>query len=366
METDMERAATTQQATDQEASMPTGRPPYAPSWVDLLTDWVRTLPGPSWLFYVLVGVVPIFIMALIGWIENNAWDIFGPLTIVVALTAGFALALVHYLDDVAARALAKFRPALDADRVEYEALRYQLTTMPAWPTLFASLLGIATSVVIVLFSNPNDLRQFGAFTSPSLAFTVVQVATFLFLWVVQAALIYHTVRQLRLVSHIYANYTKINLFQLQPVYSFSMLTSRTALGLIVLVYAWVGTEPRTADTPLGLASALFFLTIAAVVFVWPLLGMHGMLSDEKARLQAEAGQHLEVAVAELHRRTEAGDYSDMVNIQNAIDGLVKERGALEKISTWPWEPETVRLVVTALLLPVVLWFVTRVLERLGF
>src|SRR5689334_18467333 len=25
--------------------------PYPPSWVDRLTEWVRRLPGPSWLYY---------------------------------------------------------------------------------------------------------------------------------------------------------------------------------------------------------------------------------------------------------------------------------------------------------------------------
>jgi hypothetical protein len=55
---------------------------------------------------------------------------------------------------------------------------------------------------------------------------------------------------------------------------------------------------------------------------------------------------------------------DMEAIKHTLDGLIAERGVLEKVSTWPWEPETVRVVVTALLLPVVLWIITRILERL--
>jgi hypothetical protein len=56
----------------------------------------------------------------------------------------------------------------------------------------------------------------------------------------------------------------------------------------------------------------------------------------------------------------------MANMDHAVGALVKEQDALDKISTWPWEPEAVRGVGTALLLPIVLWLVTRVLERLGF
>jgi hypothetical protein len=56
----------------------------------------------------------------------------------------------------------------------------------------------------------------------------------------------------------------------------------------------------------------------------------------------------------------------MDTLKDGLDGLVVERSVLDKVSTWPWEPETVRVVVTALLLPAVLWAITRVLERLGF
>jgi hypothetical protein len=44
------------------ASSPAGRragapgQSYSPSWVDQLTDWVRRLPLPAWVFYLALGL----------------------------------------------------------------------------------------------------------------------------------------------------------------------------------------------------------------------------------------------------------------------------------------------------------------------
>jgi hypothetical protein len=108
-----------------------------------------------------------------------------------------------------------------------------------------------------------------------------------------------------------------------------------------------------------------FVLVALASFVWPLYGVHRVLREQKERRKGEIARRLEVVTDELHRQTDAGDYSNMANINYAVDSLIKEQSALEKLSIWPWEPETVRVILTALLLPVGLWVITRVLERLG-
>jgi hypothetical protein len=37
---------------------------------------------------------------------------------------------------------------------------------------------------------------------------------------------------------------------------------------------------------------------------------------------------------------------------------------LERIPTWPWRPETLRLLITALVLPLGLWLAQFILQRL--
>jgi hypothetical protein len=55
----------------------------------------------------------------------------------------------------------------------------------------------------------------------------------------------------------------------------------------------------------------------------------------------------------------------MAGLNEAMEAVQRERDVLEKIPTWPWRGETVNVLSTALLLPAVLWFITRILERFG-
>jgi hypothetical protein len=91
------------------------------------------------------------------------------------------------------------------------------------------------------------------------------------------------------------------------------------------------------------------------------------LQEEKARVQSENSLHLKATIQELHNRREAGEYEQMDGIGRAIDSLVKEQTLLNEIPTWPWQPETVRWVATAILAPVFLALVTQIAQRLlGF
>lgn len=47
-----------------------------------------------------------------------------------------------------------------------------------------------------------------------------------------------------------------------------------------------------------------------------------------------------------------------------LGSLIAEREMLARLPTWPWQAGTVGAFVTALLLPIVLFLVTRALERL--
>jgi hypothetical protein len=43
--------------------------------------------------------------------------------------------------------------------------------------------------------------------------------------------------------------------------------------------------------------------------------------------------------------------------------LLSEREVVAKLSTWPWSSGTFRGIASAVALPILLWFVIRVLER---
>jgi hypothetical protein len=200
----------------------------------------------------------------------------------------------------------------------------------------------------------------GLFTSPQ-AFTV-EVGTWLVCCWALGTLFYHTFHQLRWVSRIYTSYTRINLFAIGPLYAFSGLTARTALGLSLITYVWVA-NTGGFFSPAGIPLAGSLALLAALTFVWPLWGVHRLLAAEQTQLQGEADRQMQAAIADLHRRMQSGDLEDMAALKYAMDGLVIERSVLDKISTWPWQPGTVRGLAAALVAPVVLWLILRILER---
>jgi hypothetical protein len=338
--------------------------PYAPSWIDRLTDWVRGLPGPSWPYYLLLAVVIRLMGFVAGGVETGNWATLDLFPIMIGLAFSYSLGLIHYLDNVAAEALARFRPAMVIDEADYELVRYRLTTMPALPTLLASLAGAGIAVSILVITGLDFYNRFGIFKTPVLG--AIQGIVYVLLFGILGTLCYHTLRQLRLVSSIYSTCTEVNLFNLPPLYAFSWLTARTSVGLILVPYVWILTAPRLLDQPYIAGIFVGFGVIAAITFVWPLLGIHRLLVEEKERERAENGERIAATMTELHRRVDERELGGREELKNTMDGLVAGRRVLDDISTWPWRPETMRGVAIALLLPIIVWLITRVLERLGF
>ena len=80
-----------------------------------------------------------------------------------------------------------------------------------------------------------------------------------------------------------------------------------------------------------------------------------MLDDLSLRFEA--------LIVELRQRVDSRNLEGIDDLKRIIAALEIEEDALNKVSTWPWQPETVRYLVTALFLPLVLWIVQFLLQR---
>ncbi|HET9495814.1 MAG TPA: hypothetical protein VFR15_16435 [Chloroflexia bacterium] len=338
--------------------------PYAPGWVDRLIAWVERLALPSWLAY-FVPAVALFalINAVKWWDGTNAVGVFVPHFALPPLVTAYGLVLLQYLDHAAVRALDVARPVLNVDEQGYRRLQYELSTMPVRSTLVATGVGVLFAVVVI-FLLPNSLKmQTKTFTS--VESSTLEVLVFLLLWAVWGPLTYHTVRQLGLVNRIYTECTRIDVFNLDPLYSFSWLTARTAVGLVIVPYMFLVLVPSIMNNAVTLFMFLFNVLLGAAAFAWPLLGAHRLIEEAKKARQREANVRFDALAAELHRRADRGEFDGMAGLNEAMEAVQRERDVLEKIRTWPWRGETVNVLSTALLLPAVLWFITRILERFG-
>jgi hypothetical protein len=334
---------------------------YPPSWIDRFNARVTRLPGLAWVYYLGIGLALFILQIAVFWSEG-AYPVgtFIPAHGFIAGLMPAILALVHYLDNRADAALLALRPALKTTETECSELYYRLTTLPARPALVASLAG-AIFVVLITESLGRPSSYQGLATSPISATLVY--CMYVAVWWAAGAFLYHTVHQLRVINHIYTEHTRIDLLRMRPLYAFSGVTALTAVSLTGMIYGWSALNPGMLQDPTSFVVILPITGLALVVFAWPLLGAHRLLVREKERMLDEASLRFEAAIVELHRRLDEGQLEDMDNLNKAIASLEIERNIWNRIPTWPWEPETLRLLITALALPLGLWIIQYLLQQ---
>lgn len=353
-------------STTREREVAEDGPPYPPSWADRLIDWVRRLPLPAWVSYLALGLGLSLLLMSTAWVGGAL----PPGTFVLdyflsAMTCAYFLALIHFLDESAAAALARFRPVMTVDDAGYNKLYYQLTTLPGRPALIASGLGAVYSLGTLLVSIFIDENPGLGAVSPIVPIVEVSFRTLIYALI--GVVVYHTLHQLRMVNAIYTKHTRINLFQLGPIYALSSLTARTAIGIGIPTYVWFQVTSLSApgNSPSDIFETVFMGIVMVATFIWPLVGAHNLLEREKQRLKDEVAQRIEATIAVLHSSVDTATLEPRGAFKDTLDGLVIEQGVIDKLRTWPWRTETVSGLGFAFLLPIIIWVVQRMLERLG-
>lgn len=336
-------------------------PPYAPSWVNVLTAWMERLPGPTWLAYIagmLIGIAASY--ALIPGAVSLASDAVG-LVYYGALPFA-ALGLIHRLDRTAGEALRDLRPILEASDSEIRGIHHELTVVPRRPAAVLALIAFAITPIGYIL-DPAGAGIVG-YSPALLGFRYLEEAGITAIFLV---LVYHTIRQLRTIAQIHSRLGRIDLFDQAPLYSTSKLTSRTAIGLILLLIPSLFLIPGTANASYLIISAGWYggaIIIAGAAFVLPLRGIHDRIADEKRRLQREVGRRLSTTIEGIHAAVDSGDGSTIEARDKALSTLIAERDLVNKVPTWPWSTGALTGFLSAVLLPLGLWVVTRLLERL--
>jgi hypothetical protein len=99
-------------------------------------------------------------------------------------------------------------------------------------------------------------------------------------------------------------------------------------------------------------------------FLLPLLGMHQRLVREKAKFEAEVNEGVELAYRELQKQVRSRSFGNVDELEKSLSALLRMREVVAKLSTWPWQPETLRGLLAAVGLPVAIWLIQYGLGRL--
>lgn len=336
------------------------------SWIDHVHTLVERLPGPVWVPYLVTWIVLAAAETLLKWIVGAypVGTIF-PFHLVAVGTAVYGLGFLHLLDVRADRALHALRPSLDLSEAEVADVRRRLTTMPRLGAVLAMAVGAAYGAVQLAPLVSPSLEGFRyAPTGPLL---VIEYVVMVFvLWGIVATFLYHGVRQLRIIDWLYQEHTRVDLFDARPLTSFSAYSALMAMGIVLMGYLWVAAYPREAGPvayALQVAIVVLLFVISALAFFRPIWSGHKHLARLKQERVRACHHALDNAGRDLRSAVAAGDYRSGDALHHVVVALTTDLGRLEKVSTWPWKAETVSPVLTAVLLPLIVWAVQQYVLR---
>lgn len=337
----------------------TATQPYSPSVHDRIMQAMRRLPLPYGLTYLLLFLLNVLLHNLVDWLSGSTLPFhFTLLDCFFPLLIWGSLAIMTWLDDTARKALHRFSPLLDIHPETLKRLEYEFTTMPprglVMRTVFStSLYGLFMITVYIPVIVPR-LHS----TPATVAFELV-IGFFGF----NCGVFYHTLRQLVLVNRTVKLVKHFDLFRLESVYAFSHFTARTGAALLLLASLILVIVPvQLSPVPLLLFEGTGMLS-AMAAFALPLWVVHRRLVAEKRKLVAEHDLRVESALGRLHRVADDQELRGASELHDVLEGLNVEGAILEKTRTWPWSTATLTGFLSAIVLPMALFFLQLALQK---
>lgn len=329
-------------------------PLFRPSYINRLTKWIEGLPGSSWGYYSGFAIFLLSVLTAPSWVEGAIpIGTFLPEHIFLSTAIPFIIAIIPYFDERALKALEIIKPVLNIDEEKTKDFTYKLTHLPAYKSVFAS-------IVAIIFMHYFEFITGEAYQNTALVgfpfSMVLSRAIYLICWWFFGLFLYHTIHQLGLINKIYNNHTKIDLFRMHPLYEFSNLAAFTSGALIVLPYGFLFITPSVKlSDPVILIMYLFLSIIPVATFILPQLGLYRLQTTEKKKLLDEVDQRYKNVLDKVNNFVDNGKHGEIANLNNSLSTLSNIRQRIRKISTWPWQPETIRWLFTALVLPLLMW-----------
>lgn len=333
----------------------------AASWAERLADAIAGGPLPDWVVYGTVATVFFVVLAASELALGGSLTL--PLAAIFTVLAFGIVSgvwLVGAFDRAARRAVRAAAPLLPGGDARARELEGQIRGMSPWlPLAVGAVIAGGTFVRISL--DPAQLGRIGLDPRMPMAW-IEGLATALFGFSGAA----YGLKVLHLGWHVHritSREIRVDPWNVGPLLAFSTLTAAMAASIAIGLAAFYAVTPNSFSDPVGLASGIFAIALAAGVFVLPLVGVHTRLVEAKQALAGEAAREMESAIATLRRALAAGDLAAMDPLNKAIGALATAQDVIARIQTWPWQPETFRWVVGALMFPIVLFVLQFAISR---
>lgn len=337
----------------------TTKVPFKSFYTANLNAWIARLPFPKWVFYLAYLILFGALQHAAAW-SKGALQL-GEFNLYLAFSAAWMVEMLiglDYLEYGAGKTLDEFRPMLSVSNEELADMRYEFTMIPR-TTGTAFFIGGA---IFALFSS-NSVRQ----VSPQInfIFPALTIGGWMFSNGLGVVMSYQGFRQLNQIRKFYRLADKIDLYNLSPVYAFSKMTALLAIFIFVIVYITpLLLNPTSLQSDLVTFQTYFFIALSLAIFYSPLVGVNRRLIAQKEKLLKSVTDQLETMMDRIHHAIALEDYSEAGGMRSILMSLKEERELIESIPTWPWRPATLRWLLSAILLPIVIWLIQQLLERI--
>jgi hypothetical protein len=280
---------------------------------------------------------------------------FDPSSAVLAVYGPFTIALAAFGGVTVRRALRTFWPATgwpEAQRVDWER-RFMRGMGRDWAWLLIGFVG----ALLALAASPESVVGVG---DRRIAVLIAYAPSFFLGYALTVPALAFVVHWLRLIDRIHREATRIDPFDRAPLYAFSRVTALVGLAAIALAYYsfTVNGAVQAGNVP-----SLTFVAVSTIfgvlAFVAPLWGIHSRLAREKERLLLDVEHRVGRLADELYARIDAGDFAATSSLNATLSGLGTLRDRVSRLPTWPWPPQLLRGFISALLLPVIVYLLTR-------
>jgi len=336
-------------------------PPYPPSFVDRFMNAIARLPIPYWLTYLVLFLLQSIAFHVLYWVDGwlPAYRV-NALILLFPLWLWGPLAIITYLNRLSRESLSSFGVLLDITPERMHRLEYEFTTMPVRPVILGGIFWAFVYLVFNLLAFETVYVAYG-FSQFSMVITIIEG---LMSFLVGSVIYYHSIRQLRLVDRTVRMVKQFDLFRLDPVYAFSILTSQTGMAWVLLLTLTLLMIP----IQIALIPTLIMLTLqiglAVTAFALPLRIVNRRLVSEKRRLLAEVDQRVKSTLHRLNRSFDEDKFDVMDDLNTALTSLNSERDILVKIPTWPWRAGVLSAFLSVVVLPIALFILQLLISRM--
>jgi hypothetical protein len=331
--------------------------PYKASGLHKIYAWVDRLPGPYWLFSVLILVVTGALNNIVAW---NAKTLpFGQINWYYA-TVGLFFSYYFFANDfllrVAKNAVTEFLTILDADENKKHRILFEFTHLPASPTAAIFVIGAALGFYqgIQLLPTAPEMNR---------AFPVMEVAMYALPIGITFVAFYLLFRSPRLIVRLFEEKAKFDIFDQTSIYAISRYSAWTIIITAIPTYLTFLLLPSWVETQANLSIIVFGWLIALIVFWLPLRRVNRKLVAEKQRLLKDVNLRIRANFDLLHAKMDRHEYQNIAEIREMIATLQLERDGIKSISAWPWQTGTITGLLSTVVLPIFVGFLISIFDK---